>query len=183
MTAVVQGAGLVLAAPGLRKATGSWRLASSSVEAIPATSWLFDTVPAVDAGSWRVTVVADGRERQVSVAELTAGGDRLTAVLDCTGGWWTEQEWSGALLRRLFPGVADEATVLVTSVTGYSRRVPLTDDVLLATAIGGQPLSDGHGAPVRLVVPGRRGYHWVKWVDRVEVESGPWWAQPPLPLR
>ena len=71
----------------------------------------------------------------------------------------------------------------MTSSTGYARRLPLTDDLLLATSMGGSPLTAGHGAPVRLVVPGRRGYHWVKWVERVEVVAGPWWAQPPLPLR
>ena len=27
----------------------------------------------------------------------------MTAVLDCTGGWWTEQTWSGALVARLLP--------------------------------------------------------------------------------
>ena len=37
--------------------------------------------------------------------------------------------------------------------------------------------------PVRLVAPGRRGYHWVKWVESVEVSAhSPWW-QSPLPLQ
>ncbi len=70
----------------------------------------------------------------------------------------------------------------MVSATGYRRRLPLTDDLLLARSVGGQPLSPGHGAPLRLVVPGRRGFHWVKWVAAVEHDDRPWWLQPPLPL-
>jgi DMSO/TMAO reductase YedYZ molybdopterin-dependent catalytic subunit len=55
--------------------------------------------------------------------------------------------------------------------------------LLLAVDVGGQPLSAGHGAPIRLVVPGRRGYHWVKWVTRVELDESPWWVEAPLPLQ
>jgi len=120
--------------------------------------------------------------RQLALADLD-GMDGVRAVLDCTGGWWADAVWSGTRLVRLLPGVAAGSSVRVTSTTGYARRLPLTDDLLLATAMSGSPLSAGHGAPVRLVVPGRRGYHWVKWVERVEVVDGPWWAQPPLPLR
>ncbi|NUR17262.1 MAG: molybdopterin-dependent oxidoreductase, partial [Dermatophilaceae bacterium] len=44
-------------------------------------------------------------------------------------------------------------------------------------------LSAGHGGPVRLVAPGRRGFWWVKWVDRVGVDDRPSWSQPPFPLQ
>jgi DMSO/TMAO reductase YedYZ molybdopterin-dependent catalytic subunit len=33
-----------------------------------------------------------------------------------------------------------------------------------------------------LVVPGRRGFWWVKWVTAVDVNDEPWWWQPPFPL-
>ena len=41
----------------------------------------------------------------------------------------------------------------------------------------------GHGSPVRLVAPGKRGFQWVKWVDRVQLNTSPKWLQPPLPLQ
>ena len=39
------------------------------------------------------------------------------------------------------------------------------------------------GVAVRLVTPGRRGFWWVKWVQRVAVVDAPWWRQPPFPLQ
>jgi DMSO/TMAO reductase YedYZ molybdopterin-dependent catalytic subunit len=74
---------------------------------------------------------------------------------------------------------------VVRSATGYARRFPLGDapHLLLATRVGGAPLSAGHGFPARLVAPGRRGFWWVKWVDAIEVDDVAWWWQPPLPLR
>lgn len=35
--------------------------------------------------------------------------------------------------------------------------------------MNGEPLAKGHGAPLRLVVPGWFGIAWVKWLNRVEV--------------
>lgn len=182
LEAGVQAAGALTSRRGIRRATGSFQLASSKVAAIPATSWLFDEVPEVDPTSWRLTVVTGGTSRDWSLAELAQWNDRQVAVLDCTGGWWTEQEWSGVRLSRLLPPGA-KGTVEVTSTTGYSRRLPLTDRLLLATAIDGQALTPAHGAPARLVVPGRRGYHWVKWVDRISLDDRPWWVEPPFPLQ
>jgi DMSO/TMAO reductase YedYZ molybdopterin-dependent catalytic subunit len=171
--------GDALARAGDRRSTGSFRLDDAEV---PVTQWFLDTVPTVDLQAWRLTVVSPLGERRLSLADL-AGGDEVTAALDCTGGWWAEPAWSGMRLARLLPDVDRELSVVVTSSTGYARRLPLSDDLLLATSMSGAPLTAGHGAPVRLVVPGRRGYHWVKWVERIEVVAGPWWAQPPLPLR
>ena len=74
---------------------------------------------------------------------------------------------------------------MIKSVTGFNRRFSIDDagKLLLATHISGEPLSTGHGFPLRLVAPGHRGYCWVKWVSRIEVSSKPSWWQPPLPLQ
>ncbi len=182
LTAATQGAGTLQGAPMTRRPTGSFRLTSASTDGIPVTSWLFDAVPSIDPSSWRLTVASNGRSRDWSLQELSQWDDRQTAVLDCTGGWWTEQEWSGVLVSRLLPA-GSAGSVEVTSRTGYSRLLSVAPELLLATAVGGTPLTQGHGAPARLVVPGRRGYHWVKWVVRIEHGDRPWWLQPPLPLR
>jgi DMSO/TMAO reductase YedYZ molybdopterin-dependent catalytic subunit len=182
LEAGVQVTGALATPRGIRRSTGSFELASSSIAAVPATSWLFDEAPQIDPQSWRLTVATNGTSHDWSLDDLGHWNDRQSSVLDCTGGWWTEQEWSGVRVSRLLPE-GTTGTVEVTSATGYSRRLPLTDDLLLATAVGGTRLSTGHGSPARLVVPGRRGYHWVKWVVRIAHDDRPWWTQPPLPLQ
>ena len=69
------------------------------------------------------------------------------------------------------PGAGAPRSHAVVSVTGHRIVLPMADleTAVLATHVGDEPLSPGHGFPVRLVVPGRRGYHWVKWVQRIEV--------------
>ncbi len=65
--------------------------------------------------------------------------------------------------------------VRVISETGYRWGFELADaaELLLATKVGGEALSHGHGAPARLVAPGRRGFQWVKWVTRIELTESP----------
>jgi Oxidoreductase molybdopterin binding domain len=167
---------------GRRRETGSYELSSGTAAGVPTTSWMFDAVPDSDPGAWRLAVLFGDEERTWTVNALNALAGRVTAVLDCTGGWWTEQTWSGARVAQLLPPGAS-GTVTVISATGYRRRLPLTDNLLLATGFAGTPLTPGHGAPLRLVVPGRRGYHWVKWVVRIEHDERPWWWQLPLPLQ
>ena len=96
------------------------------------------------------------------------------AVLDCTGGWWTEQVWRGARVGDVLAGAGplpDATEAAVQSVTGHRIVFPLDElrAAVLATHVGGEPLSIAHGFPVRLAAPGRRGYYWVKWVSRIDV--------------
>ncbi len=175
----------VLDLPGAdRRATGSHEVGSGRPESMPVTQWFTDSVPTVDVEQWRLRLVIGAMERLLSYDDVAAGRDVVAAVLDCTGGWYAEQEWRGLRLDRLVAG-APGRSIEVVSVTGYRRRFPITDapHLLLATSVAGLPLSAGHGAPVRLVAPGRRGFWWVKWVERVEVDDLPWWVQPPFPLQ
>lgn len=179
----VAGAASLLRLPGTRRrATGSYETGTGDPAAMPTTSWLFDRVPELAADQWRLTVRSAGAARSWALADLAAYPDEVTAVIDCTGGWWAQQSWVGIRVDRLLPDGAT-GSVQVTSATGYARRLPLTDDLLLAIAVGGAPLSPGHGAPARLVVPGRRGFHWVKWVVEIEHDQHPWWWEPPVPLQ
>jgi DMSO/TMAO reductase YedYZ molybdopterin-dependent catalytic subunit len=77
------------------------------------------------------------------------------------------------LLARAGPAPSADH-VRVVSHTGYRWSFALGDahDLLLATHVGQEPISHEHGAPVRLVAPGRRGFQWVKWVMAIELHQG-----------
>lgn len=179
--------GLVRAAglPGAgRRFTGSYETGSLRPEALPVTQWLDDAVQEIEPGGWRLTVVAEDEVRQLSYEEVASFDDRVRSVLDCTGGWYSDQDWEGARLDRLITQPGEARSVVVRSVTGYARRLPVRDlpNLILAVRVGGEPLSAGHGFPARLVAPGRRGFWWVKWVSRIETSLAPWWWQSPFPL-
>jgi DMSO/TMAO reductase YedYZ molybdopterin-dependent catalytic subunit len=170
---------------GERRFTGSYEAGSLQPELMPVSSWMFDQVPVLNATRWRLQVAGPSAVRAWTYEELMSFDDRLRAVLDCTGGFWSEQDWSGVLLQRLLPETGDRGSVRVISHTGYERRFPIADlpRLLLATRLGGQPLSADHGHPARLVVADRRGFWWVKWVVGVEVDGLPHWLQLPFPLQ
>jgi DMSO/TMAO reductase YedYZ molybdopterin-dependent catalytic subunit len=174
-----------LSLPGARRRfTGSYETASYRPAAMPVTSWLLDAVPAVDPYRWRLTIKDGQGHRELTLAELTSFDTRVRATLDCTSGWYSHQDWAGVPLATLLRRGPGAQSVYVHSVTGYWVRFPIhdLDRLLLATQVGGGPLSADHGFPVRLVAPGRRGYWWVKWVDRIEVQATPSWWQPPFPI-
>lgn len=191
---LVAGAGMYAASEGLkrlslipggdRRFTGSHEEGSFSPEEMPVTQWLTDKVPLIDSRDWTLTV-SDGREpRLFSYDHLLEFDDEVRATLDCTGGWYAKQVWRGVALRKLFPNPRGRSLAVV-SVTGYLRRFPIRElgGLLLAIQAGGQRLAAGHGFPLRLVAPGRRGFWWVKWVSEVKADDTPWWWQPPFPLR
>jgi DMSO/TMAO reductase YedYZ molybdopterin-dependent catalytic subunit len=149
------------------------------------TSWLDDSIQHIDPAQWTLRVGP-------TTFDLTALRDlpheRFTAVLDCTSGWYTEQQWDGVRLSVLLAaaGVPGNGwrTVEARSATGYSRwfgAATLTN-VWLVTGVAGRPLSYGHGFPARIVAPGRRGFWWVKWVTSIQPSARPPWAQPVFPL-
>ncbi len=167
-----------------RRFTGSYPAGSFDVDAMPSYSWLDDTTPAVDPARWRLTVGDGTTTRELTLADLSAFDVRVRATLDCTSGWYAEQDWAGVPVRALLPHPGEARSVRVGSATGYWIRFPVRDldHLLLATTVNGSPLRSGHGYPLRLVAPGRRGFWWVKWVDRIELSTTPWWWQSPFPL-
>src|SRR6266851_4628645 len=159
-------------APAVRLISGSKPTTSFSANDFPAEIWLLDSVPSIGVQEWRLGV----QGREFSLFELVASFPRreVQAVLDCTSGWWSEQIWSGVGFLDVVraAGVSKEASIAtITSITGHQIVLPLVelDHAALATHVGGEVLSPGHGYPIRLVVPGHRGYRWVKWVQRIDV--------------
>jgi DMSO/TMAO reductase YedYZ molybdopterin-dependent catalytic subunit len=161
-----------------RRFTGSYEAGSFAGNAFPSTSWVADHPAPVDPVAYRLRVEGlTARPLRLTLDEL-AGADELVATLDCTGGFYSTQRWRGVRLGRLLdlagtdPGARH---VSIASVTGYRWSFAIDDarSLLLATHVGGAPLDHDHGAPIRLVVAGARGFEWVKWVTRIELRRDP----------
>jgi DMSO/TMAO reductase YedYZ molybdopterin-dependent catalytic subunit len=177
----------VLAVLGLRGAhrrfTGSYDAGSFTGNAFPTTSWVADHPRPVDLGSYRLRVQGlVTNYLALSLGDLPAT-DELIATLDCTGGFYSTQRWRGVRLGRILDLAGAEPVarhVSVASVTGYRWSFGIGDarELLLATHVGGDPLTHEHGAPVRLVVPSGRGFLWVKWVVGVKLLEHPDYGAP-----
>lgn len=91
-------------------------------------------------------------------------------------------EWGGVRLRDVLEhaGIADDAKHVHflgadlpphPKTPVFLRSLPLEralrDEVLLVTTMNGAPLPLPQGGPLRLVVPGWCGNHWMKWVRRI----------------
>src|SRR5712692_8665061 len=135
---------------------------------------------------WRLTVQVGATVREWTYDELLAFDDRVRGTLDCTGGFYSTQDWSGVWLSRLLdsphPALPGEQrrgmSAHIRSLTGYDRRFAISDAgrLLIATRLGGMALDPGHGFPVRLVAPDLRGYWWVKWVTTITIDDLPPWC-------
>ena len=102
-----------------------------------------------------------------------------------------EQQWEGVTVAAILgrAGVQPEARFLKVYAGNFTVLLPLeegaplswrpsadavagealTGGALLARRLNGAPLTPEHGAPLRLVAPGRACFYSVKWVDRLEV--------------
>ena len=172
-----------------RRFTGSYEQGSFTGH-FPSVSWIADFPDMINSTKWQLTI--DGAVKNAasfSLADLSAMRQiTRDVVLDCTGGWYTEQKWQGVSLAYLLEQVevlAEGQSVTITAVSGYNRRFNINEaaELLLALEVAGQPLSHAHGAPLRLVAPGHRGFAWVKWVSHIQVNSSSALLQSPLPLQ
>lgn len=181
---------IIMGLPGSRRRfTGSYERGSFS-KSFPSVSWIADRTPQIELADWQLII--DGAVRQPTRYThdqlMLINSVDLVAVLDCTGGWYTEQVWRGIkiadLLANAWP-LPTVKSVTISSVTGFNRRfeVEKTKDYILAYKVANQPLSLDHGYPIRLVAPGQRGVNWVKWVNTVTLNKSPAILQSPLPLQ
>lgn len=167
----------LLALPGAtRRFTGSKERGSNAGNAFPLTSWVADDPNPIEIGDWRLTVSGALTHHQSFTYDDLAADDETRAILDCTSGWYSDHDWQGVRVGSLLDLADPQPTarwVSFRSVTGYRWSLPIAEarKALLATHVDGEPLAHGHGAPLRLVAPGRRGFQWVKWITAVEVRE------------
>lgn len=157
-----------------RRLTGSYHQEGTGNDSFPVTSWVADDPDYIDIDEWTLSVTG-AVERPLELEYDDVSPETSEQVLlDCTSGWYTVQDWAGVSVGAILDEAVatdDAAYVRFVSVTGYRWSLPIDEarDALLATHVGGDSLSHGHGRPLRLVAPSRRGFQWVKWVHRVEI--------------
>jgi DMSO/TMAO reductase YedYZ molybdopterin-dependent catalytic subunit len=98
-------------------------------------------------------------------------------LLICRGVFVDNAEWTGVPVTTFFAqaGVRPEASqITFYGMDGYISTLSLKDareeGVFLAHTVSGQTLPLKHGFPIRLVLKGKYGSQWVKWVNRMEIK-------------
>jgi DMSO/TMAO reductase YedYZ molybdopterin-dependent catalytic subunit len=108
---------------------------------------------------------------------LKAPAVTQTVLLICPDFFVDNARWSGVPMAQLLKmaGVKPGANkVTVVGLDGYRQTLSLdeamSDGVFLAYRVNSVALPVEHGFPLRLVMKGKYGNLWVKWVQGIEVE-------------
>ncbi|KOY53397.1 membrane protein [Streptomyces sp. XY332] len=130
--------------------------------------------------AWRLTVRGPGRQVILTRGELLAMEQHEAALpIACVEGWSTpDQLWSGVRLTDLAALVGQGTDTPQARVESVQRGGPFSSVVLrdnqvrdprslLAVRVNGAVLSEDHGYPARVIVPGAPGVHNTKWVTRL----------------
>lgn len=121
----------------------------------------------------------DASQWQLSVQGRTLGiGDirslprvEQTTELNCIEGWTTVVHWTGArfsdFTSRYFPDAMQAPYVSMATpdqkyFVGLDRASAMHPQTLLCYEMNGEPLTSGHGAPLRLVIPVKYGVKNIK---------------------
>lgn len=137
--------------------------------------------PKPDLEKWRLRVDGAVENRLIWNWEDFLGQPqtRMTTDIHCVTGWSRlDNLWEGVTARHVLDlarPTADATHCVFYSRDGYTTNVRLdrfaAEDVLLAHRWEGEPLTQGHGGPVRVVMP--RWYLWksAKWLRRIEITT------------
>ncbi len=98
----------------------------------------------------------------------------------CVEGWSVlDCKWEGVLIRDIERLVKPRAVAHAVTfecadnyTTSLYREELAGDDVLLAHKLNGEPLEEGLGFPVRLIVPSKYAYKSAMWVERLRFTRG-----------
>jgi DMSO/TMAO reductase YedYZ molybdopterin-dependent catalytic subunit len=145
------------------------------------------TVPKVSQGSWRLEIDGDVRQPfSISFDELAAmplieRNITMTCVSNEVGGGYIgAATWLGVRLTDILDraGVGTSSDELLsTAVDGFTISTPLAvardgRDAMVAIGMNGQPLTDVHGFPARLITPGLYGFVGAtKWLTKLTLTT------------
>jgi DMSO/TMAO reductase YedYZ molybdopterin-dependent catalytic subunit len=141
--------------------------------------------PKLNADKWQLKVSGLVKTpRQYTLKELRAKPrNDLEATMVCIsnavgGGLIGNAIWNGFRLRDLLLEVGIEPTARFINwkaADGYTESLPLAqaleDDVLLVYGMNNEALSQKHGFPLRVLIPGRLGMKQPRWITEIELSD------------
>jgi len=139
--------------------------------------------PTVDGNSWRLTVVGQVDNpftltyQDLLALPMRQQYESLMCISNEVGGqYMSNAHWEGIPLMDLLQraGIKAGATkVVFHAADDYSDSIHLAKALepttLLAVRMNGVTLPQGHGFPVRMLIPGIYGMKHCKWLTRIEV--------------
>ncbi|WP_431217024.1 molybdopterin-dependent oxidoreductase [Puia sp. P3] len=141
---------------------------------------------------WRLVVTAvDGKQLQLSIDEIRAL-PKTEIVFDfkCVEGWDQIQHWAGVRMVDFIRhfGLEQSAEKKYMGLetpdgkcyVGIDRESALHPQTILAYEMNDRPLTDGHGAPLRLIIPVKYGIKNLKRIGTMNFSDGrprDYWAE------
>ncbi len=143
--------------------------------------------PKLTAAKWSLKITGLVKNpRSYTLTELKVQPQHnIEATMVCIsnavgGGLIGNAIWNGSSLRRLLEQVGIDPKARFVNwraADGYIESLPLAaaleDDVLLVHGWNGQPLSQKHGFPLRVLIPGRLGMKQPRWITEIELSDKP----------
>jgi DMSO/TMAO reductase YedYZ molybdopterin-dependent catalytic subunit len=141
-----------------------------------------DGLAEVPLKDWRLHIEGIDQPRVLTIEEIRAmPASEMIAELNCIEGWTRVIRWRGVRMTDLLaqlgqdPKKLPEYLALETPKRGYyvglEKSAAIHPQSLLAYEIDGIPLSDGHGAPLRHVLPIKYGYKQLKHIGLLRFQD------------
>ena len=149
----------------------------------------YGSTPKVDLDTWKFRVFGlVEQEVELTWDQFTKlTWTTITADFHCVTQWSSlDNTWEGVTfpdLMALAQPKPEAKFVMAHCFGGYTTNLPLEvamEEGLLAHKQDGEPLGEGHGWPLRLIIPSRYGWKSAKWLNGIELiaEDAPgFWEQ------
>lgn len=149
----------------------------------------YGSTPKVDLDTWKFRVFGlVEQEVELTWDQFTKlTWTTVTADFHCVTQWSSlDNTWEGVTfpdLMALAQPKPEAKFVMAHCFGGYTTNLPLEvamEEGLLAHKQDGEPLGEGHGWPLRLIIPSRYGWKSAKWLNGIELiaEDAPgFWEQ------
>ncbi len=145
----------------------------------------------IDPAAWQLDLAPlEGPARMLTIDDIRSlPRYEETINFKCVEGWSTVTQFAGARLAdftaRFAPGSGKAAFVAMQTpgkdyYVGLDMPSALHPQTLLAYEMNGAPLTDAHGAPLRLVIPVKYGIKNIKRIGRIAYTNrrpADYWAE------